>query len=738
MKIKIDLRKVLVACSAIVAMVFGSIFLVMYSNNKAAENASQTDLAAYNSFVITPDNMGKQGELMFAYIGKNNYLYNLDDESKPLIKQPASILLYASDDTVLYVAPAETDNDHYGRESIIQELQIGEHENNLYTIATVSIDPCWSSNDEVIYFIKDDSPKNLYTFEPLTSTTEMAAEFESNVVGLRISSDGLLVALDTGEEKLYVPLSKSLTEAYYNCHGSRVFVCEQYDLILTPSGELFYRWLGSKEAVKISDNVVTAKGYQDNEIFFIQNTEEGKTLNAYYVSEAVTKELVKLPGNIKPQITVSAEYAFLLDTNNVVYRYDIDVNQFNIFDIIEEDVKHPMISVFDYRLMVYDLSREMDQTFVYAKNATVTLLDSDISRIEAYKDEKESQNADVVFSDLEMGSIGAEVQELQNSLTTLGYLKTAPNGIFGVETTVAIQQLQFDLGLEQTGIADNELRNYIADNKIAAKEAFTPLSSTSKGVLVRDVQARLKTLGYRVDIVTGKMDKKTLCELQSFAEKNKYSYDGGVVKAELLDLLFDSKAVMNPTVVALKKGDCDIAVAKLNTRLKDLGYLAGSINPSYDAKTVEAIKLLCSVNANASALSDVELLNFIYGNEVVECPTNMCPKALDDTNSSNPGQVISDRQLKVIRKWLTKQFAVNHTDKQAVKRLQMRLVRMKYLSTDKVSMIYDKDTFDAVMNFQTAKGLPADGVVSKNTLTEIFAAEINRTIEMDEEEQNDE
>jgi murein L,D-transpeptidase YcbB/YkuD len=67
----------------------------------------------------------------------------------------------------------------------------------------------------------------------------------------------------------------------------------------------------------------------------------------------------------------------------------------------------------------------------------------------------------------------------------------------------------------------------------------------------------------------------------------------------------------------------------------------------------------------------------------------------------------------------------------------MRLVRMKYLSTDKVSMIYDKDTFDAVMNFQTAKGLPADGVVSKNTLTEIFAAEINRTIEMDEEEQND-
>jgi hypothetical protein len=261
MKIKMDLQKTIIAISAIIAMIFGSLFLIMYANNKNYESNIPVEAATINSFVITPDNMGKQGELMFAYIGENNYIYNLDDESKPLIEQPASLLLYASDDTVLYVAPAETDANHLGRESIIQELQIGEHENNLYTIATVSIDPCWSSNDEVIYFVKDDQPKHLYTFEPLTSTTELAAEFEQNILGLRISSDGLLVSVDTGEEKLYVPLSKSLTEAYYNCQGSRVMVCEQYDLILSPSGELYYRWLGSNEAVKISDNVVVAKGY---------------------------------------------------------------------------------------------------------------------------------------------------------------------------------------------------------------------------------------------------------------------------------------------------------------------------------------------------------------------------------------------------------------------------------------------------------------------------------------------
>jgi murein L,D-transpeptidase YcbB/YkuD len=91
----------------------------------------------------------------------------------------------------------------------------------------------------------------------------------------------------------------------------------------------------------------------------------------------------------------------------------------------------------------------------------------------------------------------------------------------------------------------------------------------------------------------------------------------------------------------------------------------------------------------------------------------------------------------VIRKWLTKQFAVNHTDKQAVKRLQMRLVRMQYLRIDQVTMIYDQDTFNAIMAFQVDKGIPADGVVSKATLTEIFASEINRTLESEDTEEDE-
>lgn len=166
-KKKLSLEKIVIVISAIVATLTGSVFLILYSRNFISTQVDSVGTSNANSVVLTSKNFGSYGELMFAYIGENNYIYNLDDESKPLIEQPATLLLYTSDDTVIYTASTEIDSTHYGRESVIQELQIGEVENTLNTVATVSIDPCWSSNDEVVYFVKDDNLKQLCTFEPL-------------------------------------------------------------------------------------------------------------------------------------------------------------------------------------------------------------------------------------------------------------------------------------------------------------------------------------------------------------------------------------------------------------------------------------------------------------------------------------------------------------------------------------------------------------------------------------------
>ena len=494
----------IIALSAVAATVVGCIFLIMYSQREIDESPDGTPDSAAESgaaktpALITPKSFCSCGELMFAYIGKDGYLYNLDDESKPLIEQPADELLYASDDTVIYTAPAETDGARNGRESVIQELQIGEKENTLNTIATVTIDPCWSSNDEVVYFIKDDNKKQLCTFEPLTSTTENAAEFEEEITGLRISSDGLLATTVSGKELLYIPLSKQLTNPNYDCQGSRLIVCEQYDLILTPEGELSYRWMGSNEATKVAEHVVVPCGYQDNEILYIQKNEDGMSLCAYFVSEEQNKELAKLPENILPQLTVSADYAFVIDDGNIVYRLLLDNNQFSPFCQIKDGVKNPMISMFDYRLMVYDLSKEAGSSYCYSLDATKSPSKEEASLLEKKHTEfVDSKSGELSgFSTLEMASVGEEVSDLQQKLFEAGYLSSVPSGIFDVDTAAAVQYVQSDLGLDESGIATPELQLTLSKEKLEKRAGYRALSSTSKGIRVRDMQARLRTLGY--------------------------------------------------------------------------------------------------------------------------------------------------------------------------------------------------------------------------------------------------
>jgi peptidoglycan hydrolase-like protein with peptidoglycan-binding domain len=731
-KNKLSLEKIVIVISAIVATLTGSVFLILYSRNFISTQVDSVGTSNANSVVLTSKNFGSYGELMFAYIGKNNYIYNLDDESKPLIEQPATLLLYASDDTVIYTASTEIDSTHYGRESVIQELQIGEVENTLNTVATVSIDPCWSSNDEVVYFVKDDNLKQLCTFEPLTSTTEVATEFEEDISSLRISSDGLLVVTASGEEKLYVPLSKQLTDTYYNCQGSHILVCEQYDLILTPDGILYYRWMGANEAVKVAENVLVTQGYQDNQIFFIQQTQDGLVLMDYFVSEEQSVELAKLPNNVLPQLTVSADYAFIVDDYNIVYRYDIDNRNFEPFCTIQDDVQNPLISVFDYRLMVYDLAREADQTFVYSIDATHTLLESEIFDLNSLYSEKlaEENPDDLEYKTLQMGSIGADVLSLQNNLVTLGYLTSDITGIFDIDTMIAVQYLQLDLGLETTGLADSTLQSTINSGAVAEYSGYNPISNSSTGIRVRDVQARLRTLDYSKEAITGTFTNETEKALILFANQNGLQYDGGVVTSQVLDSLFDSIATSYHGYLPLSQGDSCDAVIKLNYRLKELGYLTGSINPTVDSKTINAMSLFEQVNdLTVTDEYSSETIAKVFDDSAIICPENLAPETISDSISSNENQVISDRQLKIIRKWLTKQFAVNHTDKQAIKRLQMQLVKLGYMQVQDVSMVYDLATMNAVSNFQLANDIPVDGIASKSTLTNIFSTAIGNAEE---------
>ena len=719
MKKFLNIKRVVAIIAVLSVTVCGSIFFILYADSGIEEKVEKTtehsEYAADTVNVITPANYCSYGELMFAYIGKDNYIYNLDNDKTPLIKDPASTLLYASDDSVLYTSSIESDYSHKGREYVIRELQIGEKENTLNTISTVSIAPCWSSNDEVIYYVEDSDRRLLKTFEPLTSSVENAAKFKERIMGLRISSDGLLVTLESGEEELFVPLSKSLTHTHFDSRKSIIKVCEQYDLIISHNGELFYRWIGSPEAKKISNNVITAQGYQDNEIFYTKRTGEGSALYVHQVSEGNNKKLCDIPENILPQLTVSAEYAFVIDENYNVYRYDIDNKKSELFTRLSPEIISPMISVFDYRLMVYDLARELNDNFVceYKDNKIYRKIFSD-------------KNNGSRLSALSMGAVGENVESLQNQLCRHGYLKTTPSGIFDYTTMLSLKYLQSDIGVPQTGFVNKDCEEILNSEEFGNYKDYVPLSVTSVGIRVRDVNDRLLSLGYLQAPEKEKITQNTIQALNNFSKENGLKKRSELYRKDFLKKLFSKNALEYKGYFKLEYNKSEgKAVANLNQRLKELGYLSGSVNPSYDKKTRRAVKLYQEVNKiNNENFVSVEFQKGLFSSSAKKCPKNKAPAQILDTSSANIGQVISDRQLKIMRKWLTKQFAINHTDKQAVKRLQKKLERLGYLRSEDITMIYDQKTFGAVKKLQKSKNIIADGIASKDTLTSIFSADI--------------
>lgn len=719
---KWSLTRVIATCGCIIAALSLSVFLIL-ATDRVDENYSESDLPFVNARMITPKTFGSYGELMFAYVGNHNYLYNLDDESAPIIEQPVKELLYASDDSVLYTASCELDIAHLGRESVIQELQIGEQENRLNTIAKVTVDPCWSSNDEVIYYVEDTNPVQLCTFEPLTSTSEVAAEFDDEITGLRISSDGLLVTLKSGAELLYVPLSKQLVDPGISTKGNIITVCEQYDLFLSPEGTLSYHWQGSDELVKIADDVLIGISHQDNEIYYIQRNADGVRLMDFIVSEEQHHLLAALDNFILPQLTVDADFAFVINEQGVVYRFDIQNGTISPYHFVDMDsIKSPLISLFDYRLMIYDLSKEPDATFCYSLPCDLVLSDEELEQNQERATEILEDNVDYTqnqeFSYMLLASTGENVTALQTQLNALGYLNCEPTGVYGVETMYAVMQAQTDLGLDVTGIANRLFQTLLSICEPG--DMFQPISFGDSGFNVRNLEARMATLGYSVTSFTSECDNNLLKTMKLYCAHNGFEFED-IITPEIQQSAYMKDSPVYTGYIDLRQGDFSESAYALNARLHVLGYSEYSPRPCIDSNSITALMLFAEINdTEMHSVVTSALQEMLFSEEALPCPTERRPASLSEMRSSTEGQVITDRQLKILRKWLTKSFAINHTDRQAVKRLQIRLKHLGYLSEDSISMIYDKRTADAICSFQTDNGLSADGVPTKKTLMELF------------------
>ncbi len=312
---------------------------------------------------------------------------------------------------------------------------------------------------------------------------------------------------------------------------------------------------------------------------------------------------------------------------------------------------------------------------------------------------------------LEMGSEGDEVKALQKRLKELGYLKGSADGKFGVATQAAVIAFQQNNKLTADGKAGSAtLRKLYSSDAIRSggsavnidtsgaggrdtsgisSTGYVTLEEGSSGEQVRNLQKRLKELGYYKGNVDGSFGEGTTAAVMAFQLRNNLTVDGKAGPATQR-VLYGSKAAI--TYSALRMGDEGQAVKNLQYTLYELGYYDGSIDGVYGQTTSDAVRAFQIQNklTPVDGVAGSNTLAKMYSSDAVPATA-----AAVDYDTVRPG----DRGELVVE-------------------IQDCLMDMGYL--DDITGVYDDATVEAVKQFQRDHGLNADGICGDKTLVLLF------------------
>ncbi len=212
---------------------------------------------------------------------------------------------------------------------------------------------------------------------------------------------------------------------------------------------------------------------------------------------------------------------------------------------------------------------------------------------------------------LRFGDEGNDVVLLQVRLMALGYLSGKADGVFGSATGAAVAAFQLRNGLSADGIAGPKTyKKLFSDSALPAQNATvtTPPASNPypdrnlydgcSGEDVKDVQQRLKDLGYLDDKVDGKYGPNTELAMRSFQIKNGLS-GTGMGNEATYKVLFSVDAIPangisaggstgTETYTNLQLGSTGNAVIRLQQMLSTLKYSV-NINGYFDESTYAAV-----------------------------------------------------------------------------------------------------------------------------------------------------
>ena len=298
---------------------------------------------------------------------------------------------------------------------------------------------------------------------------------------------------------------------------------------------------------------------------------------------------------------------------------------------------------------------------------------------------------------LEKGSTGSDVKDLQTKLKKLGYYDAYVDGDYGDTTVAAVKAFQKKYNLTADGIAGKETLkklDSVYKNADSDKDDDS-LRMGDSGSAVKDLQTKLKKLGYYSGTVDSTFGSGTYAAVRAFQKKYNLTADGvaGSETLKKLDTAYKN-ADSDKDDGSLRKGATGSAVKDLQTKLKKLGFYNAYVDGSYGDTTVAAVKAFQKkYNLTADGVAGSETL-----------------KKLDSAYKNADSNTSTDDDS--LRKGATGT---------AVKTLQTNLKKLGFY-TAYVDGSFGATTESAVKAFQRKYGLTADGVAGSATLKKIESA----------------
>ena len=298
---------------------------------------------------------------------------------------------------------------------------------------------------------------------------------------------------------------------------------------------------------------------------------------------------------------------------------------------------------------------------------------------------------------LEKGSTGSDVKDLQTKLKKLGYYDAYVDGDYGDTTVAAVKAFQKKYNLTADGIAGKETLKKLdsAYKNADSDKDDDSLRMGDSGSAVKDLQTKLKKLGYYDGTVDSTFGSGTYAAVKAFQKKYNLTADGvaGSETLKKLDTAYKN-ADSDKDDGSLRKGATGSAVKDLQTKLKKLGFYNASIDGDYGDTTVAAVKAFQKkYNLTADGVAGSETL-----------------KKLDSAYKNADSNTSTDDDS--LRKGATGT---------AVKTLQTNLKKLGFY-TAYVDGSFGATTESAVKAFQRKYGLTADGVAGSATLKKIESA----------------